>query len=348
MTEIIRSGHAPFKLQKTACRPSSPDGSFESSYQRLSRTELRVASYMLLGIGISTVLATTYLIFVSYTRVPYWDEWVALISYRQWPGKLHLGWIWEQHNEHRMVWQKLLFWLDYQFLKASEWPMFAAIIASQFTLLALIALMLRRFGKFGEWPFRCAVGVALYCLFCPSQWENYTWAFQVAFVLVNLLVFSAIILLLQYASSRRLVWLIASIGVSCAATFCNGNGPLVWPAVLLAAVLLSLGWPHIVLLIVCGFLSTALYLHNYRMPSNHGLLAQSLSNPLQVVEYLENYFGSSFLPSRHLDWSVQVGIIAIVLGVPATFIMVRHLWRKQRIFVIGLLSPMFYLFLTAI
>jgi hypothetical protein len=313
----------------------------------LAKMTLEVASYALLVFGAATTASALYLMLNAYTTVPYWDEWGVLISYQRWHRTFPLQWIWEQNNEHRIVWQKLFLVLDYRFLGGQEWPMFLTILLSQCALLGVLVLMLRKVGAVTGWPFRCALGVALYCLFCPAQWENYTWGFQLSFVLVNFLVVSAVVSILVYSQSKSRPWLIASLVAAAAAAVCNANGPLVWPITLLCAVLLRLSWRSTLLYVIFGSLLTVLYFYHYTAPTHHASPLASIKQPLLVIEYMEKYFGSSFLPTPYLDWSGQVGTIAIALGGVAAVKMARYLWGRNRTFTVGALAIMAYLVLTA-
>ena len=109
---------------------------------------LTIASYFILGLGIGTMAAAAYMMLVSYTTVPYWDEWGVINAYIALNSHLPLQWIWAQNNEHRIVFQKLLLLLDLHLFKGREWPMFLAIFLSQFSLFGLLAFC---YVKLGNW-----------------------------------------------------------------------------------------------------------------------------------------------------------------------------------------------------
>ena len=314
---------------------------------------LTIASYFILVLGIGTMAAAAYMMLVSYTTVPYWDEWGVINAYIALNSHLPLQWIWAQNNEHRIVFQKLLLLLDLHLFKGREWPMFLAIFLSQFSLFGLLAYLLRKIGKLEGWAYRTAIGIALYCVFCPSQRENYTWGFQLSFVFVSLLFVSALTALLLLAQAateprnKQSTLLAISVLAAAAATICNANGVLAWPILIAASLMLRLRWPVTATYALSGLLLIVLYFHGYETPHHHAGPVASLHQPLQIIEYVEKYFGSSFVPSTRLDWSLQLGAVGLTLVFGLSLWIVCHLGTNDRTFTVGLFSLMGYVFLTA-
>ncbi len=312
-----------------------------------------VASYIILILGIGTLAATAYLILATYTTVPNGDEWDVLRGYVASHSALPLHWMWAQHNEHRIVFQKLLLAVDLHFFRGYEWPMLLATFLSQLSLFGVLALLLRRIGNLEAWSYRSALGVALYCIFCPSQWENYTWGFQFSFVLVDLFFISALTALLLLAQPlalsrrKRRILLAASVAAGGAATICNGNGLLTWLILIAASLALGLRWPVTAIYALSGVVLAALYFHGYVPPPHHPSPLASLHQPSQIVKYVAKYFGNSFVPNTHLHWSLQLGAVGFTLVCGLTFWVVRNLSARDRTLTIGLLALMGYVFLTA-
>jgi hypothetical protein len=314
---------------------------------------ISTASYLILAIGIGTVAAAAYLMVASYTPVPYWDEWGVLTPYLGSNSLLPLQWIWAQTNEHRIVFYKLLLLANLHFFKGREWPMFLAIFLSQLSLCGLLAWFLRKLGKLEGWAYRTAIGIALYCVFCPSQWENYIWGFQLSFVLVSLLFVSALLALLALGEpaglprNKQRALLGISILAAAAATISNANGVLAWPILIAASLMLRLRRSITAAYVVSGAVLVGLYFHGYVAPHHHASPVASLHQPLQIVEYVEKYFGSSFVPTSHLDWSLQLGAVGLMLVFGMSLWIVCHLDTNDRVFSIGLFSLTGYMFLTA-
>jgi len=232
-----------------------------------------------------------------------------------------LRWVWAQHNEHRILFYKLLFILDMQVFEGRNWPMFVAIFLCQVVLAAIFAFVLWKFGGAKGSPQVASFGLALYCLFCPSQRENFSWAFQLSFELVTVWVTMAILLVIlqkqDFNVGRPISgWkVLASLAVATAASFTNGNGIVVWPIMIVLALSMRLPW-RLILLHILGFAcSASLYLVGYRsMPPPHAHPLESIQKPLQVLQFIESYFGGALIAGDHIDWAAQIGLTGLLLA----------------------------------
>ena len=163
-----------------------------STSSRLVLNLIDILGRLILAVGVGTVLGAAYLMRVGYSVVPYWDELDEMTAYIDAMHGSTLAWMWAQHNEHRILFYKLLFIVDMQLFRGRNWPMYAAIFGSQVALAVIFGYMLHELGNFRGHLWQACFGLTLYCLFCPSQWENFSWAFQVSFMLVNVWVVTAV------------------------------------------------------------------------------------------------------------------------------------------------------------
>src|ERR1700722_14641992 len=78
-----------------------------------SKTDFRAAVSALLSCailigGIFAMGITAYLVTVSYSSLPYADGWDEVGAAAYGSSQLNPAWLWAQHNEHRVVLQKIL------------------------------------------------------------------------------------------------------------------------------------------------------------------------------------------------------------------------------------------------
>ena len=168
-------------------------------------------------------------------NVPKWDDH-ALRAYlyffdqeTTFSGKVYQ--LFRQHNEHRIVYDRLIATLDYWlFGKFSYVHLMVAGNMSLVGLLAVFSTVLLRQGK----SLLYALPVAL-LLFNLSHWENMFWGMA---ALQN---FSVVwwVILTVYLLSYQHHWTLA-VSTAVLATLTSGNGLLVWP---IGAVLLLLANP---------------------------------------------------------------------------------------------------------
>jgi hypothetical protein len=275
-----------------------------------------ILSYAILLGGIITVVVALYLVVVTYSSLPYWDGWTQIFAAKD-GNPLSLSSLWKQHNEHRMPIPKLFLMADLRWFHAGQVFLLASIFVIQFLQLLLLAWSMRVLGGWRGALWRTGVGLAAFCVFCPSQWENLTWGFQVCFVLPGLFATVSLIgLLLNWRSSQAPFanapangkYLALSIAAALGATWSLSNGNLLWPLLVAAALLLRLRMTAVLSYAIAGALSTVVYLLDYDHPT---YIASSVKTPGATIKYLLAYFGSSW-PGYHFRLAEFVGLAGLV------------------------------------
>ncbi len=285
-----------------------------------------ILSYAILVGGILTVVLAAYLVLVSYSPLPYWDGWIQINFAAEGRNPFTSGWLWKQHNEHRMPVPKLFLLADLRWFHARQVLLLASIFVIQLLHLLLLAWSMRVLGGWRAAIWRTGVGVAAFCLFCPSQWENLTWGFQVCFVLPGLFASLSFVGLLLYwvrstenstGTSSNWMYLLLSIVAALGATWSLVNGNLLWPLLLAAAMLLRLRLAAVLSYTIAGALSTAAYLQNYIHPS---YAMNSTKTPVNMLKYLAAYFGSSWV-----DSSFRLAEVIGLAGLALCFLLLSRL-----------------------
>src|ERR1039458_8556827 len=275
------------------------------------------------------------LIDAGHSVVPCWDELEETAFYVDAMHKSVLSWMWAQHNEHRILFYKALFILDIRFFQGRNWRMYAAIFCSLLALAVVFGYMLHKLGDFKGPLWQACFGLTLYCLFCPSQWENLSWAFQVSFVLVNVWVATAVLCLVL--QKQRLVagqpsgigLLLVSFLAATAATFTNGNGITVWPVLVTLALLAKLPW-RLVWIYILGFVIVVpLYLIGYHSPAQHASPFASLHQPRLVLEYMAHYLGGAVVPTIPIHLAPAIGLLGLIAAVFLFFRLILHPGEKS-------------------
>ena len=222
-------------------------------------------------------------------------KWVPLPTE---PVNMNPAWLWVQHSEHRLIIPKIFLAIDLSLFRVTK-NFYWQASAIQLLHLILLAWSMRVLGGWRGAVWRTGAGLAAFCLFCPTQWENFTWGFQVCFVLPGLFATLSFVGLLMYwmdsrhpDRQRSWLWLAASNLAALGATYSLANGTLLWPILIAAAILLRLKLPATLSFVVAGTVSTALYFFHYLRPPWHADPLSSLGQPIGLVKYLAGYFGS--------------------------------------------------------
>src|SRR5690554_6179984 len=125
----------------------------------------------------------------AYTPVPFWDMWEGTLPFYLDVQSGDKGIWWAQHNEHRIVLSRLLFWVDISVFKGAG--LFLTIM--NYVLAALAVAVFLKIGRerwrsldptpqpSGAWHGWLLGMLLCVWLFHWMQWENFTWAFQSQF-----------------------------------------------------------------------------------------------------------------------------------------------------------------------
>lgn len=257
-----------------------------SHTQSSRQTRRNVAELLLAGVFLLIPIFTFWYVWARFAvNVPKWDDHALkgflfyLDQATTVPDKIYQ--FFAQHNEHRIVYDRLITWLDYTCF--SHFNYRHLMLVGNLSLLGLIVLFgavlnqsLGQHSRYGytqsttHWTdaFFYLPPVA-FLLLNLSEWENMFWGMA---ALQNFTVLLWIFWCLYLVSFTEHIW--GAILLAIAATLTSGNGLLVWPlgfGILLAQLLLNkqpnqkklIGW-GIAALVVIG-----LYFLGYHKPAGN-------------------------------------------------------------------------------
>ncbi len=253
-----------------------------------------ILSICLLAAGVITFFLAVMLCVNAYTTAPFADTWNIIDEIVMNHGQPSLHLLWTQHNEHRLAIPKLLMWADLFWLGGDGWSLFVEIYIVQLFEALLMAYAVRRLGGWDWSETRMVLGVALFCAFCPIQYEVFVWSFGIQVVPAYALTALALIAITFYSQSAKAFWLVLSLTVSFAAPLTLAGGQVVWPALCFAAWNLKLKANVLYGIFVCGITSISLYLIGYVSPAGHANIKDSLARPFAVAHYVLLYFAASW------------------------------------------------------
>jgi hypothetical protein len=250
-----------------------------------------------------------------YIRVPFADNWNIIDEIVMNHGRGSLQLLWQQHNEHRMALAKLLMWADLFWMQGRDISLFVEIYLTQLLEAVLLALAVRRIGK---WPWiqtRAVLGVALYCAFCPLQHEAFLWSIEIQTVLTYALIVFAYVAFTIYSEEGKRNWLWAALAAAFITPFTLASGLIVWPGLLLIAWNLRAKLRVLGTVAVCATFSIGTYLFHYVSPSHHADNSESLRRPFAVLNYILIYLGSTWDAfGRPLGYVLTSLALCLVVG----------------------------------
>jgi len=221
------------------------------------RRRLSVLVVILLPMVIQTVVVKLFAV-----NMLVWDEfrYVRLMqqigAHEPW-----YGWIWHQHNEHRIVWTKLVMLAHASF---SGWNPVVEMYVS-----ALLVGVI----TFGIWKLYRHAGGCEPLFFLPAalllcslaQYMNILYGLMTChYFTVTGIVWSLVFLL-----RRTWMGLLAAIAAGFLAMMSTLNAIVIWPLGLLVLLLTRQKWPRWALWILAMIAIVMVYFHGYQTPRQH-------------------------------------------------------------------------------
>lgn len=287
-----------------------------------------------LALAVTMVLLAAIGIVRNYSPVPFWDMWDGYVGFflrareQGWPA-----WF-EMHNEHCLVLSRLLFYADIAWLGGKGvLPLAASALSVAAVALVFCHAVSRTGVSLNPVTRRALWAICLGVAFFWSQSENFTWAFQIQFMLAELLPLMAFWLAAQAATGDR-PRLYAAGATACAvlALGVMGNGILVLPMLLVLGVSLGLGRPWTLTTLAVGVAAVAAFRATHPASAVHAsLLNVWLDRPLDVVRFVLRYLGGGLwfaLRGRH--WATGIAQAVGLLVPVISLVLLPGAWRARR------------------
>ena len=245
---------------------------------------------------------------VNYSNVPYWDDWDSRISMNPKLHKVSFGYIWQQHNEHRIIFSKILFLLDFVFFNGNGFPLLllgVVIVLAIYGLFLYYILKLSPILRKSQAKTIALASLIGILLFSTMQNENFLWAFQSGFFLAILLPMIAINTGYKYIQTHDKKYLVTSLLISVCSMGTMASGLLTSVCIVLMFTIARVAKKIIFISIAISLLEFATYFSNYTSP-NSSPLSVFFHHPTFVVKYVILYLSEPFTyiihGENHLIW----------------------------------------------
>jgi hypothetical protein len=269
------------------------------------------------------------LIFRDGIDVPFWDQWdgTAPLFEKMAAGTLGFADFFAQHNEHRILFPRLIF---FGLGRLTHWNVRAELFVIWFLALACLfnIWQIRRRTARKDSSFWLLFPASV-LLFSPLGFQNFLWGFQIGFLLPLACVTACIWVATCVRHPFNFVFAIILCTIC---MFSIASGLMSW---VLATPLLMLTqtrstsskkwwaiWVGVCLLEVCA------YFYGYEKPVHHPSVWQSLSHPIPAAVYVLVFLGSPFTFGTNLP-PLSLGLGMGGLLVLLLLICAIYLWSKR-------------------
>lgn len=268
------------------------------------------AAIAVVGVGLAIIGAVRH-----YSPVPFWDVWTGYVNFNSLVNNGEYQAWWAQHNEHRIVLSKLLFWLDVHCFGGDQ----KMLLVVNFLLIVTTIILFWRIARNIEvnknaqlpWWLKC---FAILWLFSWVQSENLAWGFQSQFFLAQLLPLIGFYCLhLSQTKHARYFILGLSFGILSIGSMANGIMAL--PLMTAFAILARFSWQKILLLLAASIFGISIYFYNYSSPTGEGVFVKTLiEQPVAVIQYVLLYIGGPFYRFLGKGTAAQIFSSAFAVG----------------------------------
>lgn len=276
-------------------------------------------------IAVVSLLSTIYGALIRFTSTPYSDMWKGYLTFylQVLDGDLTV-WL-SQFNEHRILFSRILFWLDIKYFGGKS----IFLIVMNFVFMAGLWLTLTIYARkiltrIWHYPLNIALSSLLFVVtFSIIQHENIVWAFQSQFFcafLFTLLAFYffASFVELQESHYKKPTYFILAIIFGVLASWNVACGILAMPLLVLLSIFLKTPRKYSVIFLLITVITTVIYFYGYQTPSHHNSPSVSILNhKLELLFFTLTYLGS---PVFHIlsSFNILLGIHPIIPYNPLT------------------------------
>lgn len=283
---------------------------------------------------------TVYRMVRYYTPLPAWDYWrtAAFVRFYQ---AFDFRILWRQHNEHRIVFPEIVFAADYLLLRGRQvLPLTISFLCYMGSWLVLGWT----FARYASVPKLVrTIGILLAGIIIGWQGSAVVLAdtFLLQWTLLQLAVLLSLVLLARLKETAANTDLAAVIVCAVIATYSSGNGLLLWPVLLAAALLLSIGRRHILVLAIAAIVSIGVYFIGYQFVGRLSI-AELLTHPGYLLEFIGAYLSMPFGEIKTTEFGVTVGLLSLASTVFFAVAAIRNRLLASRL---GIVLFGWYLFM---
>lgn len=246
-----------------------------------------------------------------YVNLPLWDYFNVVEHFPDYRA-FHLGVFWQQHNEHRIVFPEIVFALDMLLFRGRQVFSLVVSFCAYFGVWAVMAWSLFQDKTLPAVSRYSAILVASII----AGWQGCAAALAIPFLLQWPFVQISVVLALLFVSmlkrTSRQLFLVLTILSGITATYSSGNGILLWPILIAAAILLNLNWKQVTAIAISGSLSIGLYFLGYKHVSSVNLHDIG-SRPLYLLAFVSSYLSMPFAALGAPRFGVLFGLASLTI-----------------------------------
>jgi hypothetical protein len=225
-------------------------------------------------------------VFHDYNPLPVWDYWQVIEHFDRYKS---LDWsvLWVQHNEHRIVFPETIFAIDALLFHGRQIFTLVISFASYFGTWLALSFAYNSDKQLSRNVRAAGILLAAIVMFWQGSSVVVGNSFLLQWTMLQLTVVLSFFLLAMSARSTNVVYFAGSILCATIATYSSGNGMLLWPLLLIAALILRISRTRQAILGLSGAIAISLYFVKYQGSAiNYSNL---FKHPFYLVGFIFSY-----------------------------------------------------------
>jgi hypothetical protein len=258
-----------------------------------------------------------------YTPLPTWDYWRIVLNLNEYRS-FHLGILWTQHNEHRIVFPELFFAADMLLLHGRLiLPLIVSFLCylATFLMLSSPIYLDRYLTKFERFTAIALAGVLVFWEGCANVLAS---PFLLQWTMMQFTTACSFVFLSRMKNTKSSVPLLGTAIAATIATYSSGNALVLWPLIISLALFLRLGKTQLFVLSSSAVINFAFYFVNYRSSSSLNL-RNFWVHPVYSFNYIASYLSMPFGGKGAPSFGIAAGLLSLV-GTATLFLLAV---RKQ-------------------
>ncbi len=291
------------------------------SLGRSGNRALRWSAYVLVALA---VLNGFWFVHCFGVNLLWGDDWVIMPMLSHYTdGSLQAADLWETHNEHRIVFPKLVMFglglLSHGNVVVNMYLIEVLLLV----ILAIFAVALRRQfrGGLAAW----LIVPPAFLVFSLRQYENMMWGFQIGFVMVGAAALATFLCLSRIGNERYRTPFLGATMTATVAAYSSIHGLLVWPVGVGQVLMVPLTKRRKIVVVaiwtVLGVAEWGVYFPGWVKPPEHPAMGFSLRYFVMTV-------GGALMGNETA--ALSAGVVVLTLTMAAMLLVLLHRqWREQ-------------------
>lgn len=286
----------------------------------LSRVKCHLTAIAMLLIALPPLIELIY-IKIYGVNVVFWDQWafIPLIG-KLYSGTLTISDIFAQHNEHRIVFPKLIM-LASAYL--TNYDCVAEMLISWCIAFAIMVLLFVMIGKYlGDKKYKVIAFVPVaWMVFNLNQYQNILWGWQIQIYLCVLAMLASMYFL-ESANDNKGRFIL-SVLFAFISSFSFFSGLLTWPAgvILLLAKDKKIITSRLFAWLICGILTMGLFFYHWSHPEYEPSVLFPFQHPGIAFQYLLTILGSPWTAIP--NFAILMGGIMILIVIAIAWLIIH-------------------------